>query len=114
MSVAAVTDGPDCRNLGHSWWSIVGGWRCSRCGEQRPCDDRQRVLQVTTDIPYRYERGEIVGDHPWAGKAGMIDRAERTLVGWGIVVKLDDAPDVPPEQEAFIFEPKHWQPRKVK
>ena len=56
------------------------------------------------------QHGRIVGDHPWAGHGATIVRAERTLIGYGLVARLDPAHDVPPGQEAFIFEPRHWLP----
>jgi hypothetical protein len=57
------------------------------------------------------QHGRIIGDHPWAGKSGTIVRIENTLIGYGAVVKLDDASDVPPGQECFIFDGrKEWRP----
>jgi hypothetical protein len=56
------------------------------------------------------QRGLIIGDHPWSGCVGEIVRIERTLVGWGAVVRLNDKTNVPFGQETFIFEPeKNWK-----
>lgn len=56
------------------------------------------------------QRGLIIGDHPWKGCVGEIVRVERTIVGYGAVVRLDDRDDVPYGQEAMIFEPKkEWK-----
>lgn len=54
------------------------------------------------------QHGRIIGDHPWSGHGATIVRVEKTPVGWGLVVRLDAGSDVPPGQEAFIFEPKNW------
>jgi hypothetical protein len=62
-----------------------------------------------TDADVIGQLGLIVGDHPWAGNCGEIVRIEKTLVGYGCVVRLNDKPDVPYAQECFIFEPKHWK-----
>ena len=38
------------------------------------------------------KRVEIVGKHPHTGEKGVVDRAERTPVGPGLIVKLGDCP----------------------
>jgi hypothetical protein len=47
----------------------------------------------------------IRGDHPHAGKAGTVDRAEmaRALRQWGFVVALDDY------SECFVFKGEEWR-----
>lgn len=56
------------------------------------------------------QRGTIVGDHPWAGHHGTIVRGELTIVGYGVVVKLDDSHDSPHGEECFVFHGKLWRP----
>jgi hypothetical protein len=57
------------------------------------------------------QRGRLVGAHPWAGHSGEIVRIEETLVGFGVVVRIDPGNDVPPGQEAFVFDCwLHWRP----
>lgn len=60
------------------------------------------------------QRGTIVGDHPWAGHHGTIVRGELTIVGYGVVVKLDDSHDSPHGDECFVFSGKLWRPDKPK
>lgn len=60
-------------------------------------------------------RGTIVGDHPWSGHSGEIVRVDSTMVGWGVVVRLDAGHDVHQDQECFVFDGrKHWRPDRKK
>lgn len=62
-------------------------------------DDTKRLLASVIG-----QRGEVIGDHVWSGHHGTIVRVERTLVGWGVVVHLEN------DHETFIFDgPRHWR-----
>lgn len=77
---------------------------------QRIADDMKVTTKELTQEDVIGQRGLIVGDHPWAGNVGDIVRVERTLVGWGVVVRLNDKPDVPYGQECFVFDAaKNWR-----
>lgn len=50
-------------------------------------------------------RVRLVGDHPHAGETGTIDRMEVTIIGPGLVVKLDNCPHG--TEECFVFNTEH-------
>lgn len=55
-------------------------------------------------------RGRLIGSHPWAGHSGEIVRVEKTIVGWGAIVRLDGQ-----TQEVFVFDGRnHWRPEPPK
>jgi hypothetical protein len=45
----------------------------------------------------------IIGDHPHVDRIGVVDRAEKTHVGWGYVVNF------PQGDSCFVFSGKNWR-----
>lgn len=45
----------------------------------------------------------IVGDHPHVDRIGTVDRAEKTPVGWGYVVKFAQG------DSCFVYSGKNWR-----
>lgn len=48
-------------------------------------------------------RRRIIGDHPWSGNHGYIDRWEYTPFGWRPVVKMENG------ESCFVINPKHFR-----
>lgn len=65
-----------------------------------------RELEQTLEVMNRRFVGKrvlIIGDHPHVDRIGIVDRAEKTLAGWGYVVNFAQG------DSCFVFSGKHWR-----
>lgn len=60
--------------------------------------------KVLNNIEEKYKDKKVYiknkADHPWHGETGVCEGAEKTLVGYGLKIKLDNG------ASCFIFDPK--------
>jgi hypothetical protein len=67
---------------------------------------QERTLEQILETMNRRFVGKkvlIIGDHPHVDRIGVVDRAEKTHVGWGYVVNF------PQGDSCFVFSGKNWR-----
>lgn len=45
----------------------------------------------------------LIGDHPWAGEHGTVERWENTIFGWRPVVRMENG------EACFVMKPEHFR-----